>query len=81
MFWNRSLNWLKEKYPQSYRLFYLFGRTALLKTRYEEGKKAFQIAGSIDSKKRLALELEKNVLVLAAKGKDIAKQIYLRLFS
>ena len=81
MFWNRSLNWLGENYPNRYELFYLFGRTALLKTRFEEGTKALQTAGSIDPTKKVGLAFEKTFLVLAAKGKDIAKRIYLRLFS
>jgi hypothetical protein len=81
MFWNRSLNWLIENYSQSYQLFYLFGRTALLKTRYEEGNKAFRLAGNINSKRKLSLAFEKNILILMAKCKDVAKRIYLRLFS
>ena len=81
MFWNRSLNWLSEKHPNNYRLFYLFGKTALLKTRYEEGKKAFGIAVGIDPGKKYALMFEKSVLILMAKCKDIAKKIYLQLFS
>ena len=81
MFWNRSLIWLSQNHPQSYQLFHLFGRTALLKTRYEEGKKAFEIAGKIDSSKKLVLAWERNILVVAAKCKDIAKRVYLRLFS
>lgn len=81
MFWNRSINWLSEKYPNSFELFYLFGRTALLKTRYKEGKHAFKIAGSIDSKKRARLAVEKAFLVLFSQGKELAKKIYLRLFS
>ena len=81
MFWNRSLNWLIENYSQSYQLFYLFGRTALLKTRYEEGNKAFRLAGNINSKRKLSLAFEKNILILMAKCKDVAKRIYLQLFS
>lgn len=81
MFWKRSLNWLIEKHSNCHELFYLFGRTALLKTRYEEGNRAFAIATSIDSKKKLRLAVERIVLILIAKGKDIAKRIYLQLFS
>ena len=81
MFWNRSLNWLIENYPQSYQLFYMFGRTALLKTRYEEGKKAFKIAGALEPEKKGMLAIEKRKLILFSKCKDIAKKVYLRLFS
>ena len=81
MFWNRSLNWLRENHPKHYELFYLFGKTALLKTRFEEGKKAFKIAAGIAPGKKLALAFEKRIFILLASCKDIAKKVYLQLFS
>lgn len=81
MFWNRSLNWLCENYPDRHELFYLFGKTALLKTRHKEGKKAFKIAAGISPKMKFRLTVEKGFLILASKLKNIAKKIYLRLFS
>lgn len=42
MYWNRSLDWLLEKYPEEERLFFLFGRNAYLKTRNAEGDRAFR---------------------------------------
>lgn len=81
MFWNRSLNWLKENYTDRYELFYLFGRTAFLKTRSTEGKQAFCIASKIKPHKKLGLMLESYLLIVASKGKNLAKKIYLRLCS
>jgi len=81
MFWNRSLNWLMENHPDNGELFYLFGRTALLKTRYVEGKRAFEIAACINSKKKIRLWIEKILLVFISKVKNVGKKIYLWLFS
>lgn len=81
MFWNRSLQWLLQNHPDNYELFYLFGKTALMKTRYEEGKQAFAIAGIIQPQKKLALVFEKIGLMIFSKCKVLAKKIFLLLFS
>ncbi len=81
MFWNRSLQWLLQNHPDNYELFYLFGKTALLKTRYEEGTRAFQIAVSINPNKKLCLFVEKACFVLISKARNFLKHIYLQIFS
>lgn len=79
MFWGRSLQWLKDNCVDSYEMFYLFGKTALLKTRYAEGYQSFAIAGLIDPRKRFALFFKKIVFVVLSKCKDWAKKVYLSL--
>ena len=81
MFWNRSLNWMNEKYPDRYELFYLFGRTALLKTRYNEGNRAFEIAVRINPKLKVRLTVEKISLIFVSKVRDIGKKLYLQFLS
>ena len=77
MFWNRSLLWLIANYPERYDLFYTFGKKALLKTRFVEGKKAFDIAIGINPHKKTELIVKKNIFIIRAKVRMIAKQIYL----
>ena len=79
MFWTRSLSWLKENHPNDYALFYMFGKTAFLKTRYNEGKKAFEIAGSLDEFKKPLLLCKKYCFIVRAEIKNIAKKVYLLL--
>lgn len=81
MFWDRNLRWLMENYPQDYELFYLFGKTAFLKTRTCEGKKAFSFAGEIDGKKQLLLKLLSLFFRIYAALKDVLKKAYLKLFA
>lgn len=79
MFWGRSLQWLKDNCADDYEMFYLFGKTALLKTRYAEGIQSFDIAGLIEPRKKTELFLKKMVFVTLSKCKDLAKKIYLSL--
>lgn len=79
MFWGRSLKWLQDNQRDNYELFYLFGKTALLKTRYAEGKMAFEIAKKISPQKKYKLMLEKNTFVLISKVKDGIKSVALRI--
>lgn len=81
MFWNRSLQWIRHNYPDRYELFYLFGKTAFLKTRYNEGAQAFAVAGMILPQKRIPLFFEKIGLVLISHCKNLAKKLFLLLFS
>jgi glycosyltransferase involved in cell wall biosynthesis len=81
MFWSRSLGWLKQNHPDNYQLFYLFGKTALLKTRYKEGYRAFELAATISPKNKVRLNIEKSYLILISKIRDILKKVYLRVFS
>jgi len=79
MFWTRSFNWLHENYPDNYDLFYKFGKTALSKTRYKEGRKAFEVASCIDNNKRFRLAVEMYILTVLSKMKELVKQVYLKL--
>lgn len=77
MFWNRSLEWLLEKYPEEERLFFLYGRNAYLKTRNEEGDRAFaHIHASCMEK-----YVWKAVYRSRAVARNIAKKVYLKLKS
>lgn len=80
MFWKRSLTWLIENYPNNYTLLYLFGKTALSKTRYEEGKKAFEVILNLRQDKKIELLIKKNIIMSIAFCKDIVKKIYLKIF-
>jgi GT2 family glycosyltransferase len=75
MFWNRSLNWLMEHYPHEEELFFLFGRNAYLKTRNEEGDRAFaQLQVPL-----LQKALWKMIYCCRAGIKDFGKQVYVKL--
>lgn len=81
MFWRRSLNWLRHNHSNNYDLFYKFGRTAFIKTRYKEGNKAFEIAAGINRKKKMRLQLERLYFILISKIRNAGKKIYLLMFS
>lgn len=77
MFWNRSLDFLFEYYPQEENLFFLFGRNAYLKTRNAEGDRAFKNIKSC--------YLKKNIIKAVYKSRsfyrNVAKKLYLKLIS
>ena len=75
MFWNRSLDWLIENYPEEEELFFLFGRNAYLKTRNAEGDRAYaQIHNAI-----LRKTSGKIRYCGIASVRSLAKQVYLKL--
>jgi glycosyltransferase involved in cell wall biosynthesis len=75
MFWNRSLDWLLENYPENEDLLFLFGRNAYLKTRTAEGDRAFAHIRSATVKKTVLRAVYKS----RAAAKSVAKKIYLKL--
>lgn len=75
MFWNRSLDFLLEHYPDEENLLFLFGRNAYLKTRDAEGDRAFAHIGSHRLKKMVV----KAVCKSRAFSRNCAKKLYLRL--
>lgn len=79
MFWNRSLNWLIENYPNEEKLFYIFGRNAYLKTRTKEGDRAFERICAIAPQKKLYLCMTSWVYKLRAGIRTGLKNMYLRL--
>ena len=81
MFWSRSLDWLKQNCPNNYDVFYLFGRTAFLKTRTDEGHIAFSIAGKIRKKQKVVLAVCSILFRCYAFFKQYAKKLYLKIFT
>lgn len=75
MFWNRSLNWLVENYPDNEKLFFRFGRNAYLKTRNAEGDCAFEHIKSMFIKKLIA----KTAYKCRASIKGLVKNLYLKI--
>lgn len=74
MFWNRSLNWLLENCSEE-ELLFRFGRNAYLKTRNEDGDRAFSLIKSCTFKKKMY----KIVYRSRASIRQLAKNIYLKL--
>ena len=77
MFWNRSLEWLIDNYPNEIKLFFLYGRNAYLKTRNVEGNLAFKHIKNASIKKFVL----KNTYKARASIKNFAKNIYLKLMN
>lgn len=75
MYWNRSLNWLLENYPEEDQLFFLYARNAYLKTRNAEGDRAFAHVRSSKIKK----EVLRTIYVGRASARNLAKKIYLKI--
>ena len=80
MFWKRSLVWLEQHYPESYEYFYLYGKTAYKKTRYAEGKKAFENAVKIRPNRGLILTGIRFILFVESIFISLMKKIYLKIF-
>ena len=80
MFWARSLKWLKDNHPDSFDLFHLYGRNAIIKTRYDEGRDAFAFAMNLKPESKQALLREQAILLLKARAIAVAKKVYLALF-
>ena len=76
MYWSRSLEWLIANYPKEDELFFLFGRNAYLKTRYEEGDDAFKHIKTSFMKKTIFKTLYK----CRAVTKHWAKTIYAKIY-
>lgn len=75
MFWNRSLNWLLENFPNEEDLFFLFGKNAYLKKRNKDADRAFlYIKSSFIKKTGLKMKFKTIALV-----RDLAKKIYLKI--
>lgn len=75
MFWNRSLDWLLENYPQNSDLLFRFGRNAYLKTRNAEGDRAFENIESMRIKKHIYATAYK----CRASVRNLAKTLYLKI--
>ena len=80
MFWQRSLDYLKERCADNFEVFYLFGANAFAKTRDKEGEEAFCVAGKINPDKVGFLSSQKKKLQLKAKIRTFMKKVYMALF-
>ncbi len=80
MFWQRSLDYLKQNCKDNFEVFYLYGKNAFSKTRNENGEEAFKIALSIKSDMKTKLTFEKNILKLKAFIRSKMKAVYMKLF-
>lgn len=79
MYWLRSFNWLKENCPDACELFVKYGCNAYMKTRNEDGAKAFEYARSINKKVTMELWFRKIYCVCFAKVRTFAKNVYIKL--
>lgn len=79
LLWNKRLEWLKENYPNDYDCFYEYGVNALIKTRYKEGKIAFDYAAKLDPSKRIMLFFKHLTLLFKASIIRILKVIYIKV--
>lgn len=79
MFWQRSLEWLKSNcdLKKDYGVFYQFGKAAYEKTRYTEGKKAFEIAAGIKPSKKTELFVTASVTRVKAFVWTGLKKLYM----
>ena len=78
-FWDRSFNWLLENHADNDRLFFLFGRNAYLKTRSEDGHRAFTVVEKLRPEKRVELKIKASVYWLRASVRTLGKKVYLAL--
>lgn len=79
MFWSRNFEWLKSNYPNTYEPYYLFGRTAFLKTKNILGNNSFDIAINICPEKKLELIIKKHLYKIYAIFRNTIKRVYLKI--
>ncbi len=77
--WARRFNWLKENFPNDFDSFYEYGKNAFLKTRYMDGKKAFDYAAKLDSFQRIKIFITQYVFVFIGFVQNLLKKIYLKV--
>lgn len=79
MLWTRRFNWLKEKFPSNFDCFYEYGKNAFTKTRYRDGKKAFDYATKLDPLQKTKIFIFQQILILKGFILDFLKRIYLKV--
>ena len=79
MFWSRSFEWLRENHSQNFKLFFLCGRHAYLKTRKTDGDAACLYALTLEPSKRILLFFKKTVYCASSKIRTLIKSLYLKL--
>ena len=79
LLWNKRLEWLKENYPKDFNGFFEYGKNAFVKTRYEDGKKAFYYAAYLNPSKKCKLFIERIFLTFKGCFFDLLKKMYLKV--
>lgn len=79
LLWNERLKWLKENYPKDFNGFFEYGKNAFVKTRYEDGKKAFYYAAYLNPSKKCKLFIERIFLTFKGCFFDLLKKMYLKV--
>ena len=79
LLWNKRLEWLKSICPNDYDCFFEYGVNALIKTRYKEGKNAFDYAVKLNPSKRNILFFKRISLEIKASILRFLKVIYLKV--
>ncbi len=79
MFWKRSLDWLMLHHSEDPQLFFLFGRNAYLKTRNDDGDRAFTYLASAKPAQRFKLFVMKQIYKGRAVVRTLVKSVYLKL--
>lgn len=77
--WKRRFEWLEKNCPNDYDCFYEYGKNAFNKTRYKEGKIAFEYASSLMSSQRIRLNFTRYILTIKSFFISILKKIYLKI--
>lgn len=79
MFWNRSLDWLIENYPNEESLYFSLARNAYLKTRNNEADRAVKHLSTINKQYAAKMSIIKLIYKIRATLRDLAKRFYLKL--
>ena len=79
LLWNKRIEWLKENYPKDFNGFFEYGKNAFVKTRYEDGKKAFYYAAYLNPSKKCKLFIERIFLTFKGCFFDLLKKMYLKV--
>ncbi|MBO5042292.1 MAG: glycosyltransferase [Clostridia bacterium] len=79
MFWKRSMDWLMLHHPENRQLFFLYGRNAYLKTRNDDGDRAFAYLASVQPSQRVKLFFLKRIYKSRAAAHTLIKKVYLKL--
>lgn len=79
LLWNKRLEWLKENYPKDFNGFFEYGKNAFVKTRYEDGKKAFYYAAYLEPSKKCKLFIERIFWTFKGCFFDLLKKMYLKV--
>ena len=80
LYWDGSLNWLKDNVPEDYPLFVKYGCNAYAKTRNREAEEAFAYVKAHDRRYTLKLVWLKLYYMFYAGTRRFLKNVYIKLF-